>query len=90
MDCTPMYSNFSNRTVEKNLTHTNIVYRNASILRTVVLRSGIKNSSDTSSRNATRAVVDETIKRLQPTYNYSDEYGRTVLTDVRINYKEKS
>jgi hypothetical protein len=57
---------------------------NTTVLERVLLTS-TKIPLNISSGGVKKVVVDGPVHKIQPQYNYSREYGRSILTDVRIN-----
>jgi len=63
------------------------IYQNLSnaTLFEITTQNSTKSISNILSGNALRVVVNGQVRKIEPTYNYSREYGRSVLTDVRKN-----
>lgn len=77
-NCSTIAPNETNTTVSPNETTTTVA-RTVSQKSTTV-RTIVGNLSNTSSSEKVKK--DGRIKPVDPIYNYSREYGRTVLTDV--------
>lgn len=93
IDCTPIYPNLTNVT-DASILSTTVITTTATTTRRSIVRNGTKariaadNSTkkpmNNSSGDVLRIFVDGRIIKIQPTYNYTREYGRSALTDVRI------
>ena len=68
IDCTPYYINVTNGTLTE-------VYQES---------VGLNRTSVVLDENLRKIVIDGQARRLKRVYNYSNEYGRSVLTDVRF------
>lgn len=71
IDCTQHYTNVTNVT---NITNITGVTTSSPLNRTLVVLD----------KNLRRIIIDGQTRKLEPAYNYSKEYGRSVLTDVRL------
>jgi uncharacterized membrane protein len=77
LDCPKIDPNVTNTTVATT------VSQKSTTVRTVI--ESLRNTSSKNSSGNVQKVVDSRIKKIEPEYNYSREYGRSVLTDVRRN-----
>jgi len=77
-----IYLVFQTKWIDCTPIHPNV--SNTTILKEIVDNSTTV-SADILSGNIRRVLIGGKIQKIKPKYNYSGEYGRTVIIDVRIN-----
>ncbi|CAF2518312.1 unnamed protein product [Rotaria sp. Silwood2] len=86
INCTPIYPNVSNiETVNTTSLYTTTI--NTTPLQSKPQKLKPSNSIETplnSSNGNARKTADGPVQKMEPIYNYSQEYGRSVLTDFNI------